>query len=67
MYDIIEKYGLPREYCSCPGCGRLYGHHNTKVCLHCSECSTCCKERPQINNCGENRKLVDATEFITNS
>lgn len=43
MYDIIEKYGLPRKYVSCPGCGQLYGHHNTKGCLNCAECSKCCR------------------------
>lgn len=57
-YDIIEKYGLPREYCSCPSCGQLYGHHNTKVCETCEECSTCCTCPP------ETKKLVTPEKFI---
>ena len=40
---ISKRWGLPRKYCSCPGCGQEYGHHNTKVCANCEECSTCCK------------------------
>ena len=43
MYDI-GKYGVPREYTACPGCGQQYGHHKTKVCMSCQECSTCCKK-----------------------
>jgi hypothetical protein len=42
MSEIIEKFGLPREYCSCPSCNQIYGHHRTKVCKNCSECSKCC-------------------------
>lgn len=41
-YDIT-KWGLPREYVTCPSCNQLYGHHRTKVCVECQECSKCCK------------------------
>lgn len=58
MHDIVEKYGLPRKYCSCPSCGQLYGHHNTKVCTECEECSKCC-------TC-ENPKNVSPDTFIKN-
>jgi hypothetical protein len=39
----ISKYGVPREYTACPGCGQQYGHHNTKICITCEECSKCCR------------------------
>jgi len=56
MYDIIEKYGMPREHVSCPGCGQVYGHHNTKVCKNCEECSLCCMCKTP--------NLVKAEQFI---
>ena len=56
MYDIDKKYGVPKEEISCPGCGRRYGHHKTKVCRNCEECSSCCR-------CGA-QDLVDADIFI---
>lgn len=31
MYNIDKKYRIPVEEISCPGCGRKYGHHKTKV------------------------------------
>ena len=43
MYNINEKYGIPVEEISCPGCGRIYGHHNTKVDINSQECSACVK------------------------
>jgi len=64
QYDIIPKFGLPREYCSCPGCGQVYGHHRTKVCNHCGECSKCCKDRPEENACGKNQEFVEPLTFV---
>lgn len=43
MYNIDKKYGVPIEEISCPGCGRKYGHHRTKVDLISEECSSCVK------------------------
>jgi hypothetical protein len=65
-YDIVEKFGLPREYCTCPGCGQLYGHHRTKVCENCAECSSCCKEQdPMTNLCADEHKWVlDIVKFV---
>ena len=59
MYDIDKKYGIPIKEISCPGCGRKYGHHKTKVDLNSEECSSCCK---QYNR--ENVELVEAKYFI---
>jgi hypothetical protein len=60
MYNIDKKYGIPVEEIACPGCGRKYGHHKTKVDTISQECSTCCKEwRPN-----EKVELVDATYYI---
>lgn len=56
QHDIYEKYGLPRDYVSCPSCGKIYGHHNTKSCSVCSECSKCCDCR--------NPEMVKAEELI---
>lgn len=44
MYNIDKKYGIPVEEISCPGCGRKYGHHKTKVDIVSQECSACVKE-----------------------
>lgn len=58
--EVDKKYRIPLEYISCPGCGRKYGHHKTKVDTISEECSACCKEwRPK-----EKVNLVDATYFI---
>lgn len=54
--DKITKYGVPRKYVSCPGCGQIYGHHNTEVCENCEECDRYCR-------CN-NKKMVNAKEFI---
>ena len=54
--EISKKFMLPVKYCSCPGCGRIYGHHKTKVCSNCQECSTCC-------NC-KNKNLIDPEIFV---
>jgi hypothetical protein len=43
QYDIVEKYGLPRDIVSCPSCGDIYGTKNRKVCTSCEECSKCCE------------------------
>ena len=59
MHDIIKKYGLPREHVSCPSCGQLFGHHNTKVCLNCEECSKCC-------SCAK-KDFVSVEKFISES
>lgn len=59
LYDIVEEFGLPRELCSCPGCGRIYGFKNRKVCKNCEECEKCC-------TCNK-KKLVDAHKFVSES
>ena len=41
--EISKRFMLPVKYCSCPGCGKIYGHHKTTVCSNCEECSTCCR------------------------
>lgn len=56
--EISKRFMLPVKYCSCPGCGRLYGHHKTLVCECCQECSTCC-------NC-KDKKLVEPEVVISN-
>ena len=56
---IDNKYKIPIEEISCPGCGLKYGHHNTKVDLISQECSKCCKEQNY-----EGTILVTATHFI---
>lgn len=59
QYNIVKKWGLPRKMVSCPGCSSIYGHHKTKVCTTCQECSKCC-------TCSEQEKdLITAEEFIT--
>lgn len=55
-YDIVEEYGMPRKDISCPGCGRVYGAYNRRVCINCEECSKCC-------NCGDSG-FVSASQFI---
>lgn len=57
IFDIAKKYGVPRKYVSCPGCGQMYGHHNTKVCSYCEECSKCCSCKTKENH-------ISAEEFI---
>lgn len=59
IYNIDKKYGVPVDEISCPGCGRKYGHHKTKVDINSQECSNCIKEFG-----GKNVELVDATYFI---
>lgn len=44
MCNIDNKYRIPVEEISCPGCGRKYGHHKTKVDIISEECSSCVKE-----------------------
>lgn len=43
MYNIDKKYKIPIKEISCPGCGRKYGHHKTKVDTISQECSSCVK------------------------
>lgn len=40
---IITWHGetVLRDFVTCPGCGRVYGHHRTKYCNNCEECSAC--------------------------
>lgn len=59
MYNIDSKYLVPLEEISCPGCGRKYGHHKTKVDTISQECSSCVKE---FNY--EEYNLISAKEFI---
>ena len=58
-YEIDKIYGIPKELICCPGCGRRYGHHNTKVDINSEECSSCAKEFGH-----ENIELISAKEFI---
>ncbi len=58
-YNIDKKYGVALEEISCPGCGRRYGHHRTKVDITSQECSACVKERGF-----KEFELVDAKYFI---
>ncbi len=57
MY-IDNKYRIPKEEISCPGCGLKYGHHKTKVDTISQECSKCCLIRKNETN------LVEATYYI---
>jgi hypothetical protein len=59
MYNIDKIYGVPVEEISCPGCGRKYGHHKTKVDINSQECSSCVKIFGYTDV-----KLVDAKYFI---
>lgn len=59
MYNIDKVYLVPVEEISCPGCGRRYGHHNTKVDLISEECSSCVKQFGY-----EEIELVDSKHFI---
>ena len=40
---IIERFGLPRDMCSCPFCGRVYGTRLTgeRVELATQSCERC--------------------------
>jgi hypothetical protein len=61
MYNIDKVYNVPVEEISCPGCGRKYGHHKTKVDVNSQECSSCVKEYKYSNV-----EYVDAKYFIEN-
>jgi hypothetical protein len=61
MYNIDRKYRIPIEQISCPGCGRKYGHHGTKVDTISQECSSCVKIFKYTNY-----NLIDAKLFIEN-
>jgi len=57
MYDL-GKWDVPKENTACPSCGQQYGHHNTKVCMTCEECSKCC-------GCPKDKqKLLPASEAV---
>lgn len=43
--DVDDEFGLPKEYISCPGCGRTYMTARS-VCRTCQECKRCCKNNP---------------------
>jgi ribosomal protein S27AE len=60
MYNIDKEYLIPIEEISCPGCGRKYGHHRTKVDLKSEECSACATEFMSKDAL----ELVEATYFI---
>lgn len=62
MYDIDKKYLIPKKHISCPGCGRRYGHHNTKVDIISEECSSCVKRFGR-----EEFEFVNADFFIEKS
>lgn len=38
---IDQETGMPKEYVSCPGCGKVYGYQNRKACKKCEECAKC--------------------------
>lgn len=59
-HNTNKKYGVPKEEISCPGCGQVYGHHNTKVDINSQECSKCAEnsEYPDI-------ELMEADKYIT--
>ena len=48
QYGIHPKFGCPKEYITCPGCGKVY---NGNVCLNCEECGKCCqcKDKNLVN------------------
>lgn len=60
--DITTMKNLTKTFSkyTCSGCGRIYGHHNTKVCTICQECSACHKKG---HRCYEPR-YVTADKFI---
>jgi len=60
MNEEITKFGLPRDYVSCPGCGRLYGHHKTKVHVETEECSSCMPGHDK----GEYLSAIDFIEHL---
>lgn len=57
--SIGKVYGVHIKDISCPGCGRRYGHHKTKVDTISRKCSSCVKQQSytEVN-------LVSAEEFI---
>jgi len=56
--EISKEFMLPVQYCSCPGCGKLYGAYHRLVCEVCGECSKCC-------SCDEkDRSLVEPLKYI---
>jgi hypothetical protein len=59
MNEYNSKYELPTKDCSCPDCGRVYGHHNTLVDEEHELCSVCSKERGY-----KDIKFVPAPYFI---
>ena len=64
IYDINKKYGVPKCYCSCPLCGRVYGSKLTgKYVDSISElCETCRKKEILPNK----PVWIDAMEFVVN-
>lgn len=61
MYNIHPKYGVPREEISCPDCGQIYGHHNTKVDVESELCGPCAKKDGI-----DPSNFVSADDFISN-
>lgn len=60
--NIDKKYQIPVAYISCPGCGKRYGHHNTKVDSIIQECSTCVKDQGK----DKDANYLQADVFIEN-
>ena len=42
----VNRFDIPDEHVSCPGCGHLY---DDEICTNCEECPICCQ--CLINNC----------------
>jgi hypothetical protein len=42
QFEQQEYEDYIRKETTCSECGKRYGHHNTKVCLECCNCSKCC-------------------------
>lgn len=59
QYNIHPVYKIPREEISCPSCGRIYGHHKTKVDPISEECSTCALKMGV-----DKSSFISAEEFI---
>lgn len=57
MYDI-GSYGVPRNFTACPGCGKQFGHHKTKVCMNCEQCSKCCTCKEEEKDWQDVEKVI---------
>ena len=59
MNDINNIFGVPDKEISCPSCGKIHGHTDTKVDINSCECSICVAE---MGYCDV--ELVDGIYFI---